>query len=72
VFGSLTTLWTLAFDPPSWTAMLPQKFSAATTLINPVGEPTLEVPHAPANDNMTASTAVPPAALTISARVLHN
>src|SRR5579859_5691623 len=30
-FGSVTMLVTLTCDPPSWLAMLPQKFSAATT-----------------------------------------
>jgi len=28
-------LVTCAFDPPSWVAMLPQKFSAATTSMRP-------------------------------------
>src|SRR5216684_220058 len=37
--GSLTTLWTLTWLPPSWRAMLPQKFSPAITLIAPAGSP---------------------------------
>src|SRR5438128_746224 len=33
--GSVTTLWTWTRAPPSWVAMLPQKFSPATTLSEP-------------------------------------
>src|SRR5487761_1814590 len=46
-FGSVTTLWTLAFDPPNCVAMLPQKFCPATTLIEPVAATGVEPPHAP-------------------------
>src|SRR5450759_3013514 len=47
-FGSVTTLCTFTFDPPSWVARLPQKFSAAITTIEPEGAE-IDPPQAAAN-----------------------
>src|SRR5437660_5502468 len=64
-FGSVTTLWTSAWLPPIWAAMLPQKFSAATTRRTDPPEPP---GAAPLHAATTASTATATTILALIAK----
>src|SRR5437879_4223773 len=55
--GSVTTLCTVTFVPPSWAAMLPQKFSPATTVIAVPDCTEAAPPHAEQSNKPTRSTA---------------
>src|ERR1700729_4253392 len=69
------TLVTWACAPPTWRAMLPQKFSAATTRTLPPLSPDWAAPHPAARTARPASTAAatpsrftPPTAMAIPSR----
>src|SRR5215471_14348387 len=68
-FGSVTTLSTFARLPPIWAAMLPQKFSAATTLRTEPPEP-LDDP-VPLHAARNASAAAAATIHGLTATVLH-
>ena len=53
----MLTAWTLS--PPTWAAMLPQKFSAATTSIFPLGVVGADASPQPATRSAIAATAKP-------------
>lgn len=65
--GLVTMLVTVTRSPPSWVAMLPQKFSAATTEILPPcpGSTPEGLPHPPREAAITTGTAASPINLVI-------